>query len=52
MARKELLEVREVLGVSFQMEEVEVEDHRGPGEEVVGEPPHLVVEVEGEVRPS
>ena len=47
--RTELLEDPEA---SFQMEEVEVEDHLGLEEEVVVEPLHLVVEAEVVVRPT
>ena len=50
--RTELLEDP---GASFQMEEVEVEDHQGHlgrEEEVVGEPLNLVVEAEVVARPT
>ena len=48
-------ELREAPGASFQMEEVEVEDHQdhlGLEEEVVVKPLHLVVEAEVVARPT
>ena len=45
-------ELREAPGASFQMEEVEVEDHQGQEVEVVGEPRTLGVEAEVAARPS
>ena len=47
--RKELLGLP---GASFQMEEVEVEDHQGQEEEVAGDPQHRVEVVEVEARPA